>query len=39
LDDPNWAAHAARVLDQDYDLWPVQTQRVSGRDRVLGLRA
>ena len=39
LDDPNWAAHAARVLDQDYDLWPVQTQRVSGRDQVLGLRA
>ncbi|WP_297108944.1 NADH:flavin oxidoreductase/NADH oxidase [uncultured Devosia sp.] len=39
LDDPNWAVHAARVLDGDYDLWPVQARRVAGRDQVLGLRA
>ena len=38
MDDPNWAAHAARILDGDYDLWPIQTRRVSGRDQVLGLR-
>ncbi|MFC3703241.1 NADH:flavin oxidoreductase/NADH oxidase [Devosia honganensis] len=38
LDDPNWAVHAARVLDGDYALWPVQTQRVLGRDRILGIR-
>jgi 2,4-dienoyl-CoA reductase-like NADH-dependent reductase (Old Yellow Enzyme family) len=39
LDDPNWAVHAARVLDGSYDLWPVQARRVSGRDSVLGVRA
>ncbi|WP_338719877.1 NADH:flavin oxidoreductase/NADH oxidase [Devosia sp. XK-2] len=38
LDDPNWAVHAARVLDGAYDLWPVQARRVAGRDQVLGLR-
>lgn len=38
LDDPNWAVHAARVLDGEYNLWPVQAQRVAGRDQVLGLR-
>lgn len=38
MDDPNWAAHAARVLDADYGIWPVQTRRVAGRDQVLGLR-
>ncbi len=39
LDDPNWAVHAARVLDGSYDLWPVQARRVAGRDKVLGVRA
>jgi 2,4-dienoyl-CoA reductase-like NADH-dependent reductase (Old Yellow Enzyme family) len=38
LDDPNWAVHAARVLDGDYTLWPVQARRVDGRDKVLGVR-
>ena len=38
LDDPNWAVHAARVLDGEYTLWPVQARRVAGRDQVLGLR-
>ncbi|SMQ68758.1 2,4-dienoyl-CoA reductase [Devosia lucknowensis] len=38
LDDPNWAAHAARVLDGDYALWPIQARRVAGRDQVLGIR-
>lgn len=38
MDDPNWAAHAYRILEGSYDLWPVQTQRVAGRDQVLGLR-
>lgn len=38
LDDPNWAAHAARVLEDDYALWPIQTRRVLGRDKVLGIR-
>ena len=38
LDDPNWPVHAARVLDGDYELWPVQARRVAGRDQVLGLR-
>lgn len=39
LDDPNWAAHAARVLEEDYSLWPIQTRRVLGRDKVLGIRS
>jgi 2,4-dienoyl-CoA reductase-like NADH-dependent reductase (Old Yellow Enzyme family) len=38
LDDPNWAVHAARILDGEYTLWPVQARRVAGRDQVLGLR-
>lgn len=40
LDDPNWPVHARHELGAtDYDLWPVQTNRVSSRDRSLGLRA
>tara|TARA_R110002124_G_scaffold36451_11_gene117404 strand:+ start:1146 stop:2279 length:1134 start_codon:yes stop_codon:yes gene_type:complete len=40
LDDPNWALHANHELGAtDYDLWPKQTNRVSSRDRSLGLRA
>lgn len=39
MDDPNWAVHAARKLESSYDLWPVQTRRVAGRDQVLGARA
>lgn len=39
LDDPNWAVHAARILDNDYTLWPVQERRVEGRDKVLGVRS
>jgi 2,4-dienoyl-CoA reductase-like NADH-dependent reductase (Old Yellow Enzyme family) len=39
LDDPNWAVHAYHELGaKDYDLWPVQTDRVASRDRSLGLR-
>lgn len=38
LDDPNWAVHAARKLEDNYDLWPVQARRVAGRDKVLGKR-
>jgi len=39
LDDPNWPVHARHELGAtDYDLWPVQTNRVSSRDRSLGLR-
>ncbi len=38
LDDPNWPVHANRALgSKDYSLWPVQTRRVAGRDKVLGL--
>lgn len=38
LDDPNWPLHANRALGgTDYSIWPVQAQRVEGRDRVLGL--
>ncbi|MCP8883596.1 NADH:flavin oxidoreductase/NADH oxidase [Devosia sp. XJ19-1] len=39
LDDPNWAVHAARLLDGEYSLWPVQARRVDGRDKALGIRA
>ncbi|MGV8854139.1 MAG: NADH:flavin oxidoreductase/NADH oxidase [Devosia sp.] len=40
LDDPNWAVHANHELGAtDYTLWPKQTDRVSSRDRSLGLRA
>lgn len=40
LDDPNWPLHANRQLGStDYSLWPVQAQRVAGRDRALGLVA
>jgi 2,4-dienoyl-CoA reductase-like NADH-dependent reductase (Old Yellow Enzyme family) len=39
LDDPNWALHANHQLGTtDYDLWPVQTNRVRERDRSLGQR-
>ncbi|MBU1306726.1 MAG: NADH:flavin oxidoreductase/NADH oxidase [Alphaproteobacteria bacterium] len=39
LDDPNWALHANHELGAtDYSLWPHQADRVSGRDRSLGLR-
>ncbi|WP_248304995.1 NADH:flavin oxidoreductase/NADH oxidase [Devosia sp. FKR38] len=39
LDDPNWAVHANHDLGATvYDLWPVQTNRVSSRDHALGLR-
>jgi 2,4-dienoyl-CoA reductase-like NADH-dependent reductase (Old Yellow Enzyme family) len=38
MDDPQWAAHARRALDGSYDNWPVQTVRVAGRDKVLGIR-
>ena len=39
LDDPNWPLHANHELGAtDYALWPVQTNRVSSRDRSLGLR-
>lgn len=38
LDDPNWPLHAQRALGiTDYSLWPRQAERVSERDRVLGL--
>ncbi|MBN9333309.1 NADH:flavin oxidoreductase/NADH oxidase [Devosia sp.] len=40
LNDPNWPVHAERYLgDKAYELWPVQTRRVSEHDRVLGLQA
>lgn len=36
LDDPNWAVHARHDLGSDnYDLWPVQTNRVESFHRVL----
>jgi 2,4-dienoyl-CoA reductase-like NADH-dependent reductase (Old Yellow Enzyme family) len=39
LNDPNWPVHAQRELGiNDYSLWPIQTQRVEGHDRVLGLQ-
>lgn len=39
LDDPNWPVHARHELgDNDYDLWPKQTNRVRDRDRSLGQR-
>ncbi|MDP2782079.1 NADH:flavin oxidoreductase/NADH oxidase [Devosia sp.] len=40
LDDPNWALHANHELGaSDYTLWPKQANRVSSRDRSLGLRS
>jgi 2,4-dienoyl-CoA reductase-like NADH-dependent reductase (Old Yellow Enzyme family) len=40
LNDPNWPVHAERYLgDKAYELWPIQTRRVSEHDRVLGLQA
>ncbi|WP_332702434.1 NADH:flavin oxidoreductase/NADH oxidase [Devosia sp.] len=39
LDDPNWPLHARHELgDNDYDLWPKQTNRVRERDRALAQR-
>lgn len=39
MNDPNWPVHAQRELGSlDYSLWPVQTQRVSDHDRILGLQ-
>jgi 2,4-dienoyl-CoA reductase-like NADH-dependent reductase (Old Yellow Enzyme family) len=36
-DDPNFAAHAARVLTEGYDVYPVQAgPRLAARDQLLG---
>lgn len=36
LDNPNWAAHAARLLDHSYDLWPKQAAyAVKAKDAIL----
>ena len=39
LDDPNWPVHAKHTLGSgNYELWPVQTNRVESFDRSLGRR-
>ena len=36
MKDPNWAVNANLALGGNYDLWPIQTQRVDSRDRFFG---